>query len=211
MEMSMLVTTEIITSIDQSLAKELTKLFVTTFMQLPIYAGREQLVFDAITKEIKSFNKPDNSRYAIIAKDNGQIVGLIFIDLLKNGVLYLAHGAISQPYQQQGVAKKMLEAFLTRYSNITGAFTLTREGNSAAVKLYEKKGFIKDMEIYTQYPFLEALGYHYPPFLPYKITPPSIKKIYPGIKFNFSGTNGVNTGVNEEKKNDTEKTLRSSL
>ena len=107
------ITTEIFTSIDPSLAEELSKLFVQTFTQLPVYAGRNQLCFDAITKEIQLFHKSDSTRYAVIAKDNGKVIGLIFIDLLKDGIIYLAQGAISKSYQGQGVAKEILKAFLT--------------------------------------------------------------------------------------------------
>jgi hypothetical protein len=80
------ITTEIVTLIDKSLAEELSKLYVQTFTQLPIYADRHQLCLNAITKEIELFNKSNGSRHAVIAKDNSQVIGLIFIDLLKDKI-----------------------------------------------------------------------------------------------------------------------------
>jgi ribosomal protein S18 acetylase RimI-like enzyme len=198
MEIQIPITTEIVTSINQGLAEELSKLYVQTFTQLPVYAGRNQLCLDAITKEIQLFNKSDNSRHAIIAKDNGQVIGLIFIDLLKDKIMYLAQGVISKSYQGQGVAKEMLKAFLTLHSYVTGAIVLTREGNDAAVRLYEEIG-AKNLEIYTQHPFLKARGYQYPPFIPFKIPLSSIKKHYPEIRFKFSETNDAGKTSSREK------------
>src|SRR5579883_2747371 len=132
------ITTEIVTSIDENLGEELRKLYVKALTQLPLYAWREQLVLEATFKEIQVFNEQDQGRHAVIAKDNGQIVGLIFIDLLKDGVLQLTPGAISKSHRGQSVAKEMLKTFLTLHFNIAGAFVLTREGNHAAVQFCEK-------------------------------------------------------------------------
>lgn len=198
----MSITTEIVTtSINKDLAEQLRKLFVNTFLQLSIYKDKEKLLHDAINEEIESFNKSTGSRQLVIAKDNSQIIGLIFMDLLEDGSLYLAQGAISKSYQRHGVAKEMLKTFLSLHFNITGAFVLTRENNVSAVELYDKKGFTRNLKIYEEHPFLKKKGYSYPPFLAFEISVPEIKRHFPKIGFKFGG-NEKGSDVAQTNKQD---------
>lgn len=185
------ITIEIVTSIDENLAEKLRGLYIQKFKQLPLYGWHEQLVLEATFKEIQFFNEPDGGRHAVIAKDNGQIVGLILIDLPKDkdGILHLTQGAILKSHQGQGVVKEMLKTFLTLHFKIAGAFTLTSKDHHAAAQFCEKNGATKNLKIYSRFQ----------PFDLFEISPPLVKKHYPGIRFKFSGMNDVAITANEER------------
>lgn len=183
--------------------KQVMEIFVKAFLALPIYKRDGDILKKAISERIDLLNKSTGSHQAILARENGIVVGIIFSE--KEGHnLYLATGTVLPQHQKKGLAKKMLGSLLAHNKDIKEIFLVTREDNIDAVKLYEYI-FTKDFTIYQKYPFLSKRGYKYPPYIPFKIDINKIQEHYPGLS--FFNTKSSLKQTTQKKENSIDKTI----
>lgn len=85
----------------------------------------------------------ENALYLLAEKEDGELVGICgLLNILGEGDI--SNVAVAEPFRRQKVAQRMMTELLERGKErgIT-AFTLeVRESNEAAIRLYEKFGFI---------------------------------------------------------------------
>jgi [ribosomal protein S18]-alanine N-acetyltransferase len=108
----------------------------------------EKQCFDqeAFTKRQISYLLTDYNSIALLAKENGEIVGFIITQIeVENDDL---HGHIitinvAPPFRRKGIASKMLKETeeLLRQKSIGECHLEVREDNSAALKLYHNNGY----------------------------------------------------------------------
>jgi len=79
----------------------------------------------------------------LVAEDNtGKFVGAVH-QTINNGIAYLAHIAVVEDMRGKGIGGQMLDCFVSRNESaeIKRYILWVRRNNTAAVKMYQKKGF----------------------------------------------------------------------
>jgi len=87
----------------------------------------------------------ENALYLVAEKENGEMAGMCgLLDILGEGDI--SNVAVAEPFRRQKIAERLLEELLRRgRERGIAAFTLeVRASNEAAIRLYEKFGFVTE-------------------------------------------------------------------
>ena len=112
---------------------------------VPVAAALERICFSEPWSENAYLGtlKDEKALYLVAEKEDGEIAGICgLLDILGEGDI--SNVAVSEPFRRQKVAERMMAELLKqgKERGIT-AFTLeVRASNKAALRLYEKFGFL---------------------------------------------------------------------
>lgn len=84
----------------------------------------------------------DNCVFLAALDENGKVLGYVgLLTVLDEG--YISNVAVAPEHRRRGVADALIQALATRVRNKLSFLTLeVRESNLAAIRLYEKHGFV---------------------------------------------------------------------
>lgn len=118
---------------------------------------RQCFKLEAFSKNQLGALLSDYNSVSLIARVNHQLAGFIIgtIEFDENtSVAHILTIEVTPNFQRRGIAQKLLQAIeaIFRAQKITVCYLEVRENNVAALRLYEKAGYIKESKLDNYYP-----------------------------------------------------------